>query len=76
MKTMKIRHPKLVAAIAAITAPPAIVAFAWAIAYVPIFRLVMFLPLLYLLGWLSYRMAIWFITHWDGFKEMVKDMWK
>lgn len=69
---MKTRNTKLIAAFAAIIVPSAIVAFAWAIVYVPVFRLVLLLPIL----WVLYRMMLYITNHWDGFKEMIKDMWK
>lgn len=72
MKMKRKPNPKLVAAIAAIIVPPAIVAFAWAIAYVPVFRLVLVFPVL----WIFYRIFLCITTNWDVFKEMIKDMWK
>lgn len=69
-------NPKLVAAIAAIIVPPAIVAFAWAMAYVPMFTYVLLFVMGALFALFIYKVTLWFMEHWDGFKEMIKDMRK
>ena len=74
MKT-KPNH-KLIAALAAIFAPPALVAFVLAVAYVPMFTYVLLFVMVALFALFIYKATLWFMDHWDGFKEMVKDMWK
>ena len=69
-------NPKLIAALAAIFAPPALVAFVLAIAYVPLFAHVIMFVTGTLFVLFIYKATLWFIDHWDGFKEMVKDMMK
>lgn len=75
--TMKTKpNPKLIAALVAIFALPALVAFVLAIAYIPLFADVLLFVSGVLFALFTYKATLWFIAHWDGFKEMVKDMWK
>ena len=74
MKT-KPNH-KLIAALAAIFAPPALVAFVWALTHTVLLRLLIVLIMLFIFAFTTYHFTLWFIDHWDGFKEMVKDMMK
>lgn len=69
-------NPKLIAALAAIFAPPALVAFVLAVAYVLLFAHVLLFVTGALFALFIYKATLWFIDHWDGFKEMVKDMMK
>lgn len=75
--TMKTKpNPKLIAALAAIFAPPALVAFAWALTHTMLLRLLIVLIMLFIFSFTAYKATLWLMEHWDGFKEMVKDMWK
>lgn len=74
MKT-KPNH-KLIAALVAIFAPPALVAFVLAIAYIPLFADVLLFVSGVLFALFTYKATLWFMEHWDSFKEMIKDMWK
>ena len=69
-------NPKLIATLAAILAPPALVAFVLDIAYVPLFAHVLLFVTGALFVLFIYKATLWLIDHWDGFKEMVKDMMK
>lgn len=62
---MKIRHPKFVAAIAAITAPPALVAFAWAIVNFLTLRLVLLLTMFAVMSFIIYHFILWDIKRRD-----------
>lgn len=69
-------NPKLIAAIAAIFAPPALVAFVLDIAYIPLFADMLLFVSGVLFALFTYKATLWFMEHWDGFKGMVKDMMK